>query len=323
METYMPQTTKIPLNPKPRHTSGSRQLKRIIDNRTETTQQKRLLDTISTGQQVMQCTDGELCREVKEDNAKILSDKNFTSKHVRNPINNTDAINTHAQRKKQAKINTLLDKSTLDLTNIEFDSDLPSPSESDSYHDSEFVKTTCDIQETELKKVGPISAGYFDLVKPEPITPRQVERSNWNEFETQGIISTNIGTFDINTIAPDLITEYKEVKSSKSGKAAQKDRKKQRNTIKQKIQQKIEEHLIQEAVIDQQAQDDQWAIGQQTWVDKVKEKFSRIGNQNLNDTTYKNPGQIDSIPKIGSKEVKIGIGKNDKNEIFAFHFEGD
>lgn len=322
METYMPQTTKIPLNPKPRHTSGSRQLKRMIDNRTETTQQKRLLDTINAGQQVIQCKDGELCDEVKISKAKIAPDKNFTSKHVRNPINNTDAIKTHACRKEQAKINTLLDGSTLNLTNIEFESDLPPTSESTPYHDTELVKTTCDIQETKLKKVESIAAGYFDLVEPKPIIPRQVEASNWNEFETKGIVVTNIDTFDINAIAPDLITKYKKVKSSKRGKDAQKDRRKQRDTIKQEIQKKITEHLNQEAEAEQETQDVRWATDQQTWVSKVKEKFSRIGNQNLKDTTYTTPSEIDSIPIIGSKEILIGIGKNSDENIFAFHYDG-
>lgn len=331
METYIPQTTEIPLNPKSRHTSDSRQLKSIVDNRAETVQQKRLLDTINTTQQVIQCTDGELCDEAKTSKA-IASDKNFTAKHVRNPINNTDAIRTHAYREEPTKINTLLEYSTLNLANIEFESNLPPTSDSTPYHDTELVKTTCNIQETELKKVEPIAADYFDLIKPEPIKPRQVEASNWDEFETKGIIITNIGTFDINTIALDLITEYNRVKSSRQTKSQEKDKRKRNKanadidhrleTIKQDIKTKIEEHLNQEAETDQEAQNTQYIADQQTWAGKVKEKFSRIGNQNLKDTTYKNPGEIDSIPIIGSKEILIGIGKNSKNEIFAFHYKG-
>ena len=332
METYIPQTTKIPLNPKSRHTSGSRQLKRMIDNRTETTQQKRLLDTINAGQQVIQCKDGELCREVKEDNAMIAPDRNFTSKHVRNPINNTDAIRTHACREEPTKINTLLDDSTLNLANIEFESDLPPTSDSTPYHDTELVKTTCNIQETELKKVESIDAGYFDLVEPKPIIPRQVEASNWNEFETKGIVVTNIETFDINIIAPDLITEYNRVKLLRQTKSQEKDKRKrnkanadidhQLETIKQDIQTRIEEHLNQRAKAEQEAQNTQYIADQQTWADKVKEKFSRIGNKNLKDTTYTTPSEIDSIPIIGSKEILIGIGKNSDENIFAFHYKG-
>ena len=332
METYIPQTTKIPLNPKSRHTSDSWQLKRIIDNRTETTQQKRLLDTINAGQQVIQCTNGELCREVKEDNARIAPDKNFTSKHVRDPINNTDAINTHAQRKKQTKINTLLDGSTLNLTNIEFDSNLPTIPGS-PYQYSELVKTTCNIQETELKKVEPIDASDFNLVEPKPIIPRQIENSRWDEFETKGFVITGIEVFDINIIAPDLIIKYKEVKSLRQTKSQEKDKRKrdkanakidqQLETIKQDIKTRITEYLNQRAKAEQEAQNTQYIADQQTWVGKVKKTFSRIGNQNLKDTTYTTPDEIDSISKIDSQKVKIGIGKNNKTGIFAFHFEGD
>ena len=321
METYIPQPTQESLSCKTLRSPDSRQLKSIVDNRTETVQQERLLDTINTAQQVIQCTDGELCDEVRE-NKPIAPDKNFTAKHVRTPINNTDAIRTHAYRKEPSKINTLIDDNTLDLKNIVFESNLPSTPDSTPYHDSELVKTTCNIQETELKKVETIASGYFDLVKPKPIKPRRVENSRWDELETKGFVITNIETFNINTIAPELITTYKEVKSLKKGKKGKEDRKQQRDKIKQKIQAKIEEYLNQRAIVEQETQSTQYIADQQTWADKVKEKFSRIGNQNLNDTSYKNPDEINNIPIIGSKEILIGIGKNEDENIFAFHYDG-
>lgn len=322
METYIPQTTKIPLNPKSRHSSDSWQLKRIIDNRTETTQQKRLLDTINAGQQVIQCTNGELCDEVKTRKKNIAPDKNFTSKHVRTPINNTDAINTHACRKEQAKINTLLDGSTLNLANIEFESNLPPTSESTPYHDTELVKTTCDIQETELKKVEPIPGGYFDLVKTKFQLLDELKYVIWDDLnQGKDELRTNTCSFPITAKAPQLLKDYKaaqQIKADRPKRKREKNAKKQE--IKDAIEIEIKKYIVELNQTIQQAQDVRWAADQQTWVSKVKEKFSRIGNQNLKDTTYTAPSEIDSIPTIGSKEILIGIGKNSDENIFAFHY---
>lgn len=330
METYIPQPTQKSLSCKTLRSPDSRQLKSIVDNRTETVRQKRLLDTINTAQQVIQCTDGELCDEVRE-NKPIAPDKNFTAKHVRTPINNTDAIRTHAYREEPSKINTLIDDNTLDLKNIVFESNLPSTPDSTPYHDSELVKTTCNIQETELKNVAPIPSGYFDLVEPETKTTDEIVGFNFAGLKssTQVMVTFNpyqYISYDLPSPTCDsLIEAYragttKKVRKKKNPETKRKleEKEKAENQIIQILKDKIQ----QDDQANQQARDAQWTIDQQTWAGKVKEKFSRIGNQNLKDTAYTTLSEIDNIPIIGSKEILIGIGKNEDENIFAFHYDG-
>lgn len=304
MDTYIPLADKASLKHKNLQPQGrSRQLKRIIDNRTETAQQKRILDTLSNSRQAIQCTGGELCDIVTKSKANIAADKNFTSKHLSaTPINNIQAIKSHANREEQAKINTLIENSTLNLKNIHFERNLASTGSS-PYTETELVKTSGNIQETELKKVEPIPSGYFDYVEPKTITVGKKEPVDCVQLVEKGKVIIQDKIFDMKIIAPDLITKYKNA----TGKKA----KQTRNAIRNEIKAKINEYSKQQAL-----------TTQQTWIGKVKEKFSRIGNDNLKDTTYQTPGEIDSIPPIGSKEILIGIGKNTKSHIFAFHYYG-
>lgn len=327
MDTYIPLADKTSLKHKNLHPQGSsRQLKRIIDNRTETAQQKRILDTLSNSRQAIQCTGGELCDIVTKSKANIAADKNFTSKHLSaTPINNIQAIKSHANREEQAKINTLIENSTLNLKNIHFERNLASTGSS-PYTETELVKTSCNIQETELKKVEPIPSGYFDLIKPTIIPPKELEKIFWGNLDTHkpgDPINTNICAFPIEAKAPELLTAYQAAQKMPADRPKRKQAKnKKKQEIKDSIEIEIKKFITEQNQAAQQAQDRKWETAQQTWVNKVKEKFYRIGNKNIKDSTYTKSSEIDSIPPIGSKEILIGIGKNTEGHIFAFHYCG-